>query len=257
MNLDYFRSIMISMIIMIIMVIACLALSAGCSKQGATAIEVQQHGAMRAVMRDGQTEARVGLVDVSSQGVIAVGALAGLEGEVTILDGKVWVARPDGDGVQISGPSASPSDQATLLTVASVARWDRVELTMEKSATGAKLEALIEQTARDHGVDTTRPFPFVIDGVAERLEIHVINGFCPHATNPTSIDPEPWRWSTDEPRSARIVGFYAADAAGVLTHHGTAIHVHAIIEYDGRVLTGHIDGLTLKPGASLQLPAAD
>jgi hypothetical protein len=53
------------------------------------------------------------------------------------------------------------------------------------------------------------------------------------------------------------VGFYAADAAGVLTHHGTAIHVHAIIEYDGRVLTGHIDGLTLKPGASLQLPAAD
>lgn len=238
------------------MAIACLALIAGCSNQGATAIEVQQHGAMRAVMRDGQTEARVELVEISSPGVIAVGALAGLEGEVTILDGEVWVARADGDDVRMSGPSPSSGDQATLLTFASVRRWNRVELAMEEAATGTVLERLIEQAARDHGVDTARPFPFVIDGVVERLEIHVVNGFCPHGSDPATIGGEPWRWSTNEPLIARIVGFYAAGAAGVLTHHGTAIHVHALVEGDGRVLTGHIDAVTLRPGASLQIPAA-
>lgn len=203
----------------------------------------------------GQTEARVGLAEVAGPRVIAVGALAGLEGEITILDGEVWIARPDGDGVRISGPSPSSGDQATLLTVASVTGWGRVALAMVEPATGAELEALIEQAARDRGVDTTRPFPFVIDGVAERLEIHVINGVCPYAADPANFDAEPWRWSADEPLNARIVGMYAAEAAGVLTHYGTSMHVHALIESDGRMLTGHIDGLTLKPGASLQLPA--
>jgi acetolactate decarboxylase len=237
-------------------VIGCLFLMAGCSTQRESTFELQQYGSMRSVMLDSETEARVGLADASGPGVIAIGALAGLEGEVTILDGEIWVARPIGDDVQMSGPSASLGDQATLLTLATVQRWNRVELALERAASGTALEEQVEQTAHDHGIDTTRPFPFVIDGVVERLDIHVINGYCLHASEPSTVDVEPWRWSIVEPVSARIVGFYAADAAGVLTHRGTKIHVHALLDRDGRTVTGHIDGMTLKPGASLLLPAA-
>lgn len=206
-------------------------------------------------MRGGQTDARIGLAAVGDD-AIAVGALTGLEGEITILDGAVWVARPDGKDINVSGPIASPDDQATLLTLANVRQWDRVELEMNGTATGSELDRLIERTAREHGIDASRPFPFVIEGVAAQVDIHVINGYCLHAPQPMEADMKPWRWSIEAPTAVRIVGFYAADSAGVLTHHGTAIHVHVLVERDGRTITGHIDGVTLQPGATVLLPSA-
>jgi hypothetical protein len=236
--------------------ILVLALLAGCSTHGPAAIDVQQHGGMREVMREGRTESRVDLMEIVDPGLIGVGALAGLAGEVTILDGQVWVARADGDDVRMSGPTPMPGDHATLLTVATVQQWQRVECAMEGPVTGEALERLIERSAQAVGVDTDRPFPFVIDGVVEQLEIHCVNGFCPHASGPVPADAKPWRWSADDPLPVRIVGFYAPGAAGVMTHHGTSLHIHALLDAKGRVLTGHIDAVTLRPGASLRLPVA-
>jgi acetolactate decarboxylase len=237
-------------------VAACLVVIPACSQAPGRPFEPHQYGAMREVMREGRTESRIALAGLGRD-TIAVGALAGLEGEVTVLDGGVWVARPEGDGVWVTGPTASANDEATLLTVATVERWTYVSLDVDGTVSGAALERLVERTAREHGIDTTRPFPFVIDGVVERLDIHVINGFCPHAVDPATVDAEPWRWSVDEPTPARIVGFHAADAAGVLTHHGTAIHVHALVERDGRMVTGHVDGVAVRAGARLLLPGAE
>lgn len=232
-----------------------LALLAGCSTPHPETIAVQQHGGMREVMREGRTEPRVDLAEIAGPGVMGVGALAGLAGEVTILDGEVWVARVDGDEVRTSGPSPVPGDRATLLTVATVPHWQQVECAMSGPVTGSALERLVERTALEQGIDAGRPFPFVIEGVVEHLEIHCVNGFCPHASGTLPAGREPWRWTSDRPVPARIVGFYAPDAPGVMTHHGTEIHVHALLDDAGRVWTGHIDAVTLRPGASLRLPA--
>ncbi|MCZ6837069.1 MAG: hypothetical protein O7G85_14930 [Planctomycetota bacterium] len=56
---------------------------------------------------------------------------------------------------------------------------------------------------------------------------------------------------------AVIVGFFALDAAGVMTHHGTSIHIHAILSINGNTITGHIDRVSVLPGAILRIPGED
>jgi alpha-acetolactate decarboxylase len=214
---------------------------------------VQQFGAMRPVMREGQTESRIRLTAAVAQPhAIAVGALEGLAGEVTIVDGDVWVSRVVGSDLEVTGPDPIAQDNATLLTLAHVARWQTVPI--ETTAQGEQVEKLIERTARERGIDTSEPFAFMITGAAPTMNIHVINGYCPVATDPATIDAEPWRWSNAGPTDAVVVGFYAKDAAGVMTHHGTSIHAHAIVSIDGKTMTGHVDEVSVAPGMILRLP---
>src|SRR5262245_10085361 len=62
-------------------------------------VDVLQFGGMREVMHDGLAQGRVRLGDLGiRRGTIAVGALTGLAGEITIDGLSVYVARPDGSG---------------------------------------------------------------------------------------------------------------------------------------------------------------
>ncbi len=223
----------------------------GCSHARAP---IEQFGAMREVMRDGRSEPRVRLVDVASDaGVYAVGALAGLEGEITVAGGRSWVARVRGETVETSGPETIGGDYATLLTVGRVSRWESAEIGV--AAEGAVLEKLVEQTARARGIDTTKPFPFLIEGDRIALDMHVVNGYCPHGTDPATMNAKPWMWSGEHPGHALVVGFFAPNAAGTMTHHGTSIHAHAIMTLDGRIVTGHVDAIRVRPGNVLKTPS--
>jgi hypothetical protein len=153
-----------------------------------------------------------------------------------------------------TGPEPVGADAATLLSVARVTKWTSHRI--GAGAAGQSLESLIERTSRSAGIDTGKPFPFLIETDAATLELHVVNGFCPHGADPGSVDAEPWRWSGEHAGRTTIVGIFARDAAGVLTHHATAVHAHAILTLDGRVVTGHIDTLRVPAGAILRLPAA-
>lgn len=226
---------------------------AGCTPTQHT---VTQFGEMRAVMREGHTQSRIRLADaVARPHAVGVGALEGLAGEITIIDGDVWVSRVAEADLRITGPDPVDGDQASLLTLAHVAEWQTV--TIETAAEGHQLESLIEQTAIERGVDTTEPFPFVIEGNLAGIDLHVINGYCPIATDPATVDAEPWRWSNPQPIDVIIVGFFAPDAAGVMTHHGTSVHMHAILSVDGKTITGHNDRVSITRGMTLRLPLAD
>ncbi|MFM1816848.1 MAG: hypothetical protein RLZ98_3543, partial [Pseudomonadota bacterium] len=83
--------------------------------------EIEQYGAMREVMREGKTEARVTVCDVASDAsMFGVGALEGLGGEVTIDAGEVWVSRVDAGKPVTTGPRCMPADRATLLSIGSI-----------------------------------------------------------------------------------------------------------------------------------------
>ncbi len=233
-----------------ILIAMCGVALSGCATSGT---KVEQYGVMREVMRDGHTEARVCLSKaVARPHAYAVGALEGLAGEITIVDGDVWVARVvDGD-VKMSGPLPASQDQATLLTLTHVDKWESIPVTMEVE--GDALESYIEQTARALGIDTSQPFPFVIEGDAIRADLHVINGYCPIATDPATMEAQPWEWSSPKAGPAVLVGFYAAESGGVMTHHGTSVHMHGVINIDGRTVAGHTDSAMVMPSAVLRLP---
>lgn len=229
--------------------------AAGARRLADTAVSdatIHQFGAMRSVMREGSTQARTSLRDWADPHTVAVGAIVGLDGEITVVDGRVWVSRVRDGVVVTSGPAVAPEDQATLLTAMRVARWRSVRL--DAGAAGRELEDLIEQGAARQGIDTSLPFPFVIEGQAASFDMHVINGFCPHSGIEAAADREPWRLTLSEATPATIVGFFAKDSEGVLTHHGTAMHAHALLARDGGWATGHIDSISIEAGATLRVP---
>lgn len=217
---------------------------------------IEQYGGMREVLREGKSQRRIAVVDaVALPHAYAVGALENLGGEITIADGDVWVGRVESGELRVSGPRPSSSDGAALLIVAHVDKWTQDSL--PAVAGDDELEAAVERLARQHGVDVNRPFPFEIDGQLSALSMHVINGACPMSGDPPSDrDGQPWQFTLAAPARGRIVGFFARDSAGEITHHGTSIHAHALLELDGTRLTGHVEGLTVAAGAIVRVPAS-
>ncbi len=224
-----------------------LALAA-CSSPG-EAPEVSNWGALKNVLRDGETEGRVELSEAATPGAWGIGAVEGLGGEVLVEDGVVWLSRAAGPDAVGPAEWPAPGEQATLLAMAHVEAWS--ERRLPAVADLATLEAEVEAAAREQGLDPSQPFVFVIEGMAAALELHVLNGACPFASPPPAPEQMPYRAALDQ-TPVLLVGVYAEGHAGVLTHHGSSSHVHVLTR--GALPTvGHVDGLRLIDGAVLRV----
>ncbi|MCB9853467.1 MAG: acetolactate decarboxylase [Phycisphaerales bacterium] len=235
------------------LVAAIVAMTAGCA---ANRVEVTQYGQMHKVLSGGAGNAK-GIVGVDNllkrPNAIGVGALAGLEGEITISDGKAWIARPDGQGLRIEVATAAANEQASMMTVSYVDAWRDVPI--DRDLAGEALESFIGEQAAASGIDTGRPFPFMLAGSASDLQLHVIHGACPmRPGGRLTPDEQPWRLTIDRLTPCRVVGFYAQDSVGKLTHPGTSIHAHALLSESGREITGHIERIAMARGGVLKLP---
>jgi len=232
---------------------ATLFIASGCVPRTRV---VEQHGTMKEVLRDGRTEPRFDLEEIEAgSGVVAVGAMADLQGEVTILDGVAVISRVRAGALESSG--AGPGDRATLLILARVEEWVGVVLDGEGPLEGAALEDAIERSAGEAGSNLANPFPFVIEGVMREADWHVINGACPMATPAGAMgDRSPWREHGGAGSAGRLVGFFARDSEGVMTHHGSRVHMHVLFRRADGVVTGHVDQVAVEAGATLRLPAA-
>lgn len=203
---------------------------------------VQQWGAMREVLALGKSQARLKLADVVKEPhAYGVGAVAGLMGEVTILNGKAYVAQLEGEFVT---STILPEHEATLLAAAYVPTWQ--SLAIESTFDSDQLMAFIKSQAQQNNINTDEPFPFLIEGRLS-ASAHIINGSCPRAGG-----EEPIRFECKD-RAGTIVGIYAENAAGTLTHHGDVSHMHVVFENEP-AQSGHVDDVVVMQGAVLKIP---
>ncbi|MCA8979502.1 MAG: acetolactate decarboxylase [Planctomycetes bacterium] len=222
---------------------------AGCAATSADP-ELRSWGELRRVLRGGEVEGRVELEAECRPGDFGLGALEGLAGEVLVRDGEAWVSRSAADGTLEPARRAQPGERATLLVLAQVDEWTEVRLPELDGL--AALETAVADEARRAGVDTDRPFVFLLDGTVVDLELHVLNGACPFAQPPPPPEHMPHR-ARIQGRTLQLLGIYAQGAEGVLTHHGRASHVHCLSE-GATPVVGHVDELHLAAGARLRLP---
>jgi len=231
-------------------VLAALALLGACAAPGAWDGSVGRWGSVREVMRDGDDRARVevGAV-VATRHALGVGVLAGLAGEVTVLDGDVWVTRADRAGRLVTERSDGSGVQAALLALARVERWVSVPLPPDPGRAG--LEAAVVAAVERAGLSAAETVPFEIRGELAGLEAHVVRGACPLAPG---VDPDgpdaPLRIRRGRARGT-LVGFLTSLPPGELTHHGRRAHVHVLLE-DGP--TAHVDRVEVAATAVLLLP---
>ncbi|MFO1076418.1 MAG: acetolactate decarboxylase [Planctomycetota bacterium] len=224
-----------------VVVLPLLAICWFAACQTAPTSTVASWGTMREALHDGHSEGRVDLAGLGGPGVVGVGALAGLAGEITIVDDRVLVARADGTACRVESPG--PGDRATLLVRGVADSWLRFPL--PDCETYDDLEHAIAARLAELGRDPTAPSPVRIRGRAPDVAYHVIAGACPIA-HPEG--PPPWRYRGPlDP--VELVGVYVEGAEGQLTHHMHSSHLHVVAE--GR--TGHLDDVALRD-AELLLP---
>ncbi len=213
---------------------------------------VRSWGSLREVLRLGKTEARVDCARAVSQAhAYGVGALKGVTGEILIRDGEVWVSRVvEGQGQTLQASSLG-EQQATFLAVANVPEWH--EVAVQEAVAADDVDALIAKEARRLGLDTTKPFPVVVEGAVSGLKLHVLNGACPFvAPIPPDSPQAPFELEL-EAATGTVVGFYSEGPPGQLTHHSSKTHLHVLVEGDQPIM-GHVDAIGLRPGAVLRLP---
>jgi alpha-acetolactate decarboxylase len=218
---------------------------------GAMQDQLQWAGSMREVLREGKTQARASLDYImKSGGTYAVGALEGLEGEILILDDKPWVSQTQPDGTQRTRLVAASEFSATLFVATHVATWNESSVEQDTSADG--FEEMIIRAARRAGKDINNPLPFLLAGEFTDVDLHIVNKTCPMQARQTGAAMQPYRGSRT--RTYGIVfGIFAADSAGILTHHGSRVHAHILILGD-EPLMGHLDSIGVAAGAKIRFP---
>jgi Alpha-acetolactate decarboxylase len=182
----------------------------------------------------------------------AVGAVSGLRGEISVIEGRLIVSY----GVDCGAACpAVASEAATLLATASAQNWHAVAI--DKDLDAKAVETFIRAQAKASGLDENKPFPFRINGAITDFVMHVNAAPNPRFKGHGSFDEMAVTGLAKGPRLAgSVVGFYAPPPLqGVITHGGDYFHSHYVDEQ--RTTTAHLDSNGVAAGSTLMLPKQD
>ncbi|MGE0759813.1 MAG: acetolactate decarboxylase [Pirellulaceae bacterium] len=219
--------------------------------------KIVQYGKMREAIGQQQDQGRVRLNYLTAHPhFYGVAALAGLQGEVTIRDGKVTTTRVASAG-RLTVESESLDLEATLLVGSYVPSW--TTHSVNAPVAPAEFDTHIMTLARKCGLIVSQPFPFLIEGEFSDVSLHVIHGACPlHARlHKRALPPELQPYEADLKRlTGAVVGIYAVDAVGDITHPATSTHMHLLFvdPQSGENVTGHVEQLGLLQNCVVRLP---
>jgi len=186
---------------------------------------------------------------VDARATDAVGAVSGLRGEISIIEGRLIVSY--GAECGTACPSAA-TETATLLATATARNWRAIAIDKDLDAKG--VETFIREQAKASGLDETKPFPFRINGTLTDFVMHVNAAPNPRFKGHGSFDEMAITGLAKGPHIAgTVVGFYAPPALqGVITHMGEFFHSHYVDEQ--RTMTAHVDRFGIAAGSTLMLP---
>ena len=208
---------------------------------------VKSAGEMRDVMQKGNLDSHMDTATLrETKHLYALGPVEGLKGEITIVDGKPWIAT-----IHEAKPHVSESwPKACFLVYAQVPAWRKFAIPKEFD-TLEKLELHIRDAAKKAGVDIEKPFPFLVTGSRSVLKYHLIwkTDGLPHTKE---LHQKAKLEFEVKDREVKMIGFYSNQHHGVFTHHDSNVHVHfhTIDDKDA----GHVEALKLDGGMVLFLP---
>ena len=228
------------------LIASILLLSASGVFAAATPPTVLWQGSLRAV-HGGDVTGRVALQQFAGKkNLYAVGPVAGLDGEITVIAGKFYVARVRHGAVETDGDLAT---KASFLVWSQVAAWKPPLRLGVKADNHAQLEKQIEALAIQSGIDISKPFPFKLEGVVDAVDYHILvpktsqQAHASHGDGAEKISAK----NTD----AEIIGFFSKNHQGVFTHKDSFAHLH-VVERKG--YSGHVDAISVGPDVRVLFP---
>gem|GEM_PF-801581 len=239
-----------------IVIVTAYAAIEGAKKEGM----VEYIGAQKDIFVSGKAASVVSLEVLEGlKGLYAMGPIDGLDGEITIFDSKPYITKVrDSDYIH----EDTFKHGAFFLVWTEQTKWKDVPV--PSSVKGyVDLQNFVKAQAQSAGIDTTKPFPFLLSGTPVEIKWHINVD----RTGGKPITKELFEKSKEhfvtKNELVDIVGFYSEHHAGVfLTQFApaikegsgmqNAIHIHLISRVSKAA--GHIDDLTLGEGMVLRLP---
>ena len=215
--------------------------------------EVRVYGALRAMFHEGQTGAMVTLTALlPNPDLYAVGALADLSGEVTVVGGKAYLSYPEEADATRTETALQTNAAATLLVVSGVPAWHGI--VTKRAIRFEELDEEIAKLATAAGMSLDERFPFLMEGNFDDLQWHVIDGRRLTAGGASHQDHLAAAAKARLDRaSATLVGFYSESDQGVFTHMGSKTHIHCTL--DEPLSSGHVDHVTIPAGTTIKFPS--
>ncbi len=171
---------------------------------------------------------------------IGYGAAGGRSDEITIADGALHLARPEGPAGYRQRVGADIGEGAYMLQLINVEAWGS-EAALPALSNLDALGAAISAQARSAGCGGPTKLAYRIEGRVRRAE--------------WSLDTLPQRGDfVTEGQDVVVVGLFANSEQGRhFVPEGRNIHAHAV--FPGQGVAGHLKALELEPGARLQVQA--
>jgi len=217
-----------------------LAVSAGAQ------VSVQVRGSMSKIMRKGDLTSAVGLDTLAKKHLYALGPVAGLKGEIMVINGTVHATARSADTLQ----NTPRAQQAAMLVYSYVSQWRTMEKQVSISGI-EELETLVERVAAESGVDTAQAFAFLIEGKARQVRFHVID-WKKEVEHTFDNHKQFAIHRNEEEKDLLLLGFYSKRHHSIFTHHTSNVHLHVLIKSTGTV--GHLDNIVLTGAVTLSFP---
>ncbi len=235
---------------------ACAAAPLHTTKAGL----VEYAGAQKTIFETGKAEQTVSIATMTAcPGASGVGAVAGLDGEITVYQGRPYITKIRGDNFKV----LEGQDQGAVFAVWTCqSKWR--EETIPSDVKGyVELQDYVKARAAAAGIDIGKPFAFQLSGTPAELKWHVNLDLSEGRPITSEIYAKSKANFVLKNQAVDIVGFYSENHPGVFisalapaikkdSQQKNAIHIHLVTK-DGSA-AGHIDNLTLAPGMTLRLP---
>jgi alpha-acetolactate decarboxylase/formylmethanofuran dehydrogenase subunit E len=200
-------------------------------------IRVKTVSAMKPVMIGQDLSMHLKLDSFSNlKHLFAVSPLNRLEGEVTIIDGRIIKSTVDKKG-QIQ-TNKTFEGKAPFMVYAQVEKWKSI--TRKISVHNENdFQKLIEKLAEEHGINSNEAFPFMLKGNFNKVDFHIISKPKNEKKHDHELHAKAKKHFSFNDTKGTLVGFYSKHHEGVFTHKGSFTHVHFVDE--AQTVTGHLE----------------
>lgn len=213
------------------------------------AYKVEYKGALKNIMHKGDLSAKANLTEIKNlKNLYALGAMENLKGEIQIFNSEPLNTYVKDGEIKFD---KSYFNKATLLVYTTVENWITVQIP-HIIITMNNFENFIAQEAKKYDLDTKKPFPFLIEGIAKKINWHIIDwkdGDTDHSHEKhisSGLNGE------IENKEVELLGFYSDSHHAIFTHHTTNMHIH--MKLKNEEIAGHVDDFELGKEMILKLP---
>ncbi len=186
---------------------------------------------------------------LDTKNLYGLSPLGRIEGEISVIDGRFYVSSVDDKGN--FSTKYDKNNQSPFAVYAYVSDWITIEV-KDSIHNQDALQTIVEKQASILGINTEKPFPFLITGLFDTVDFHIINKPESEIEHNHDLHNKAKVHFEQSDISGQLLGFYSLHHEGVFTHRGSYVHIHFVD--DAATVTGHLEDISIFRPFKMKLP---